>query len=162
MVRAARSRPSALEGLALGASVTMSPFLGAAFSGVFGVSIALDALGEPRTLAVARARGACPRQFPSLARWDGVSLTGVLEGTSGAMRFGFGGLATHAPVIVLLMSLGPALAPIAMAPWPFARVPRAALASRCLACWSDWAFSTSSGSHSTRPTSDSARDRSCS
>jgi hypothetical protein len=119
-------RAIVLEGLALGGAVVMSPFLGAALSGAYGVSIALQAAEEPRAWLrrVARHLAAAIPVVMALA-W--CVATGVLEGTSGAMRFGIGGLAAHSPFTVLLVSLGPVVVPALAGLWPFTRGPARAV-----------------------------------
>jgi len=119
-------RAIVLEGTALGASVLMSPLLGASLSAVFGVCIVLDAATEPR-MWLARVVRHVAAALPVAAALTWCIATGVLEGTSGALRLGFGGLAAHAPGTVLLLSLGPALVPSVAGLWPFTRVPRRAL-----------------------------------
>ena len=119
-------RAIVLEGTALGLSVVMSPFLGAALSAVFGLSIVLDAANEPR-MWLSRVVRHVAAAIPVVAALTWCIATGVLEGTSGALRLGFGGLAAHAPGTVLLLSLGPALVPSVAGLWPFTRVPRRAL-----------------------------------
>jgi hypothetical protein len=119
-------RAIVIEGAALGGAVVMSPFLGAALSGVYGVSIAADALAEPRTwLRRVVIHGAAAVPVAAALGW--CVATGVLEGTSGAMQFGLGGLAAHAPVLGLLLSLGPVLLPAVGGLWPPRGVPRRAI-----------------------------------
>jgi hypothetical protein len=119
-------RAIALEGLALGGAVLMSPFLGAALSAVWGVSIVLQAAEEPcqRLSRVVRHVLAA---VPVVAALVWCITMGVLEGTSGAMVFGLGGLAAHSPVRVLLLSLGPALVLALAGLWPFSRPPARAV-----------------------------------
>ena len=119
-------RAIVLEGAALGASVVMSPFLGAALSAVFGLSIVLDAANEPR-MWLSRVVRHTAAAVPVVAALAWCIATGVLEGTSGAMRLGFGGLAAQAPAVALFLSLGPALVPAIAGLWPFSHVPRQAL-----------------------------------
>jgi hypothetical protein len=119
-------RAIALEGLALGASVVMSPFLGAALSGVYGVSIAVAAADDPRLWLRRVARHAAAA-IPVAAALGWCIATGILEGTSGAMRFGIGGLAAHSPLVVLLLSIGPVLVPAVAGLWLSGGVPRRAI-----------------------------------
>ncbi len=119
-------RAIAIEGVALGGAVLMSPFLGAAMSGVYGVSIAADALAEPR-MWLRRVAAHAAAAVPVVAALGWCVATGVLEGTSGAMKFGIGGLAAHAPVLGLLLSLGPVLLPALGGLWPPRGVPRTAI-----------------------------------
>ncbi|MCX6553274.1 MAG: hypothetical protein NTY02_20095, partial [Acidobacteria bacterium] len=118
----------ALAGCALGLSVTMSPFLGASFSLVFGVATLFHALRAPRRLPADLARCSIAA-VPVVAAIGWSVSTGVLEGTSGAMRMGLGGLAAHSPVVALLLSLGPALFLAAPGIWPAVRAQRPALTS---------------------------------
>ncbi len=119
-------RAIAIEGVALGGAVLMSPFLGAAMSGVYGVSIAVDALAEPR-MWLRRVALHAAAAVPVGAALGWCVATGVLEGTSGAMKFGIGGLAAHAPMLGLLLSLGPVLLPALGGLWPPRGVPRTAI-----------------------------------
>jgi hypothetical protein len=119
-------RAIVLEGAALAGAVVMSPFLGAALSGVYGLSVAVDGLAEPRSWPRCMARHTAAA-VPVLLALGWCVATGVLEGTSGAMRFGIGGLAAQSPAIVLLLSLGPVLVPAITGLWPPRRVPRQAI-----------------------------------
>ncbi len=113
-------------GFALGAAVTMSPFLGAAFSLVFAAAVAADSLREPRR-AVARLGRHALAAVPVAVALAWCVRTGMLEGTSGAMKIGWGGLAAHSPIRVLLLGLGPALLPASVGLWAARRTPRHAI-----------------------------------
>jgi hypothetical protein len=107
----AGSVPSRLaSGLALGLSVTISPFLGAAFSVVYGVAVLLDALVERRRIA-ARLVGHAWAALPVALAVTWVVLGGVLEGARGALVLGFQGRARNAPLVTILLALGPLLLP---------------------------------------------------
>jgi hypothetical protein len=122
----ARWRPILLAGFALGAATLCSPILGVAFSAAFGLGAAALALFEPKTAALALLRHAVAAG-PVLGAVLWLHATGATEGGAGAVAVGFGGLARHAPLASLAMSLGPVLALVAVALAMPRRLPRAAL-----------------------------------
>ena len=98
----------ALAGLALGMAVTLNPFVGAVFAAVYGIVIAIDAIGNrsPRrvvshltvALPIALALGWC-------------AANEITAGSGSNLVFGWWGPATHGPVPTLAMSFLPAAIP---------------------------------------------------
>jgi len=99
-----------VSGLALGLAVTMSPFLGGAFSLVYGTAVLMDALIERRRfLGVVLGHAWAALPVALAVAW--VLLGDVLEGARGALVLGFVGKARRAPVVTMLLALGPLLLP---------------------------------------------------
>jgi hypothetical protein len=120
-----RAKPAAivLTGTLLGASVTFNPLLGAAFCGIYGVTI-LAALitdgGGVRDIGrhlLAVVPVACALAWCTLNQ--------VGDGALEALRFGFSGAARNATVLNLLLQLGPILLLTAIGLWPALRLPYA-------------------------------------
>jgi hypothetical protein len=121
LVMAPRTRRPAgailLAGTALGLSLCTSPFIGGAFSLVFGLAFALESIRSPRELLRGGLRHALAA-LPVVVALAWCVSTGVLAGTSGAVKVGWGGLVPHFPVRALILSLGPVLLPAALGLWP--------------------------------------------
>jgi uncharacterized membrane protein len=105
----------------LGLATSLNPFLGAAFSLIYGLTILVEAA---RTRVSFRqvclhAVAAVP---PALAVVWG-TLNAMAEGAGDAVTLGWAGHARHAPVITLLMSLGPVLVPALAGLVPGRRLP---------------------------------------
>jgi hypothetical protein len=99
----------ATSGFALGCSVAFNPFVGAVFALAYGVGVALDAVRYPRCVeALARHAIAVVPVGCALA-WCWANQ--MVEGAGGALQFGFEGTSTHAPLLTLMLSLGPVLLP---------------------------------------------------
>ena len=113
----------AAAGLLLGLSTAVNPFLGAAFSLIYGLFIVADAV-RSRTVGVPLVRHACAAVPPVLAVLWG-TVNEMSGGAGSALTFGLAGFAQNAPVITLLMSLGPALLPALVAFVPDRRLPTA-------------------------------------
>jgi hypothetical protein len=97
-------------GLALGLATVMNPLLGACFSLVYGVAIAADALttgGGVRPLL----RHVLAAAIVALGVAWGVA-DRVADGAGDALRINLEGF-RHAPLMTILLSLGPVLAPAA-------------------------------------------------
>ena len=99
-----------LSGLALALSVTVSPFLGGAFSLVYGLAVLLDVLAH-RQRAVSSILGHAWAAVPVALAVAWAVLGDVLEGARGALMLGFQGRARNAPVVTVLLALGPLLVP---------------------------------------------------
>lgn len=111
----------AAAGLLLGLSTTVNPFLGAAFSLIYGLFIVADAVRSraPVTALLRHVWAAAP---PVLAVLWGMA--NQMSGDAGsALTFGLAGFARNAPIVTLLMSLGPALLPALVAFIPDRRLP---------------------------------------
>jgi hypothetical protein len=121
-----------LAGLALGAAVTFSPFLGGLFAVAYGLSAAALALRRPREwfgqTAVA-ALAALPVAL-SIAAALGA---GMVEGAGDALHVGWIGHARRAPIITLVLALGPLLV-AALAGWAACRSLRRAAIVATVGC----------------------------
>ena len=117
-VRLGGARPIgfALTGVALGLSVAMNPFLGAAFCMVYGIAVALTAASDRtwrplllQTLVV----------VPVVLGLGWTMLTRMAEGGGAAVMFGYGDLARNAPVAMFVLSLGGVALPagLGLLPW---------------------------------------------
>jgi hypothetical protein len=109
-------------GVTLGLATTMNPFVGAVCAAIYGVSIAIDAIGQPdfsRTL-LRHSMAA----LPVLAGVGWSTLNQVSGGASNAVAFGWLiGLAHAHPGKALLLSVGPALVPALAGLWPARTLP---------------------------------------
>ncbi len=103
-------------GCALGLATAMNPFLGAAFSAIYGVVIAVDTVAS-RTGARSLMRhvlAAAP--VAAAVAWG--MLSRMTDGAAAALTIGFSGYARQRPVQTLLVSLGPILLPALGGLWP--------------------------------------------
>ena len=104
---AAPARAIAIAGVALGGATMMNPFVGGVFSLVWGAAVAIDAArsGAFVQRLVRHALGAIP--VAAALAW--VTINRMAEGGGSALQFGWLGDARNAPVLTLVLSLGPAL-----------------------------------------------------
>ena len=111
----------AVSGLLLGLSTTLNPFLGAALSLIYGLAILVDAVRTRATIGqvLRHALAATP---PVLAVLWG-TLNAMGDGAGDALTIGWVGNARRAPVVTLLMSLGPVLVPALAGLVPGRRLP---------------------------------------
>jgi hypothetical protein len=110
-----------LAGVLLGLSTTLNPFLGAAFSLMYGLVVAWDGLVQRRLVAglATHAVAALP---PLLAvAWS--TSNAMAEGAGEALRLGWLEYARNAPLRTLLLSLGPVLIPGLVGLLPDRRLP---------------------------------------
>jgi hypothetical protein len=108
-------------GLLLGLSTAVNPFLGAAFSLIYGLFVAVDAVRQ-RAFGAALFRHALAAVPPALAvAWGTVNE--MSGGAGGALTFGLAGFARNSPILTLFMSLGPVLVPALVAFVPDRRLP---------------------------------------
>ena len=118
---AASTGAIAVGGLALALSAAFNPLVGGFFSLMYGAVIVADGI-----------RG---RQLPALLRHAIAALlvtsavmwcvgNDMVEGATGIVVYGFGGLARNSPVATLALSLGPLLVPALLALWPPEKLPR--------------------------------------
>ena len=98
-----------LAGVALAGSATMNPLVGGVFCLAWGAAVLADAArsGQLVTRALRHAIAVAPVVL-ALA-W--CIANQMVEGAGGALEIGWHGAATHAPLAMLLLSLGPALIP---------------------------------------------------
>jgi hypothetical protein len=104
-----------LVGIALAGAIMMNPFVGGVFALTYGVAavvhlIAGRSLGPP---AVRRLAYSAAAAVPAVVAVGWCIGNRMVEGAGGALEFGFTGLSRNAPLITLLLSLGPALLPAA-------------------------------------------------
>ena len=109
------------SGILLGLATTVNPFLGAAFSLIYGLAIAADAL-RARAPLEALLRHAAAAAFPAAAVLWG-TVNGMGEGAGEALTIGWVGFARNAPILTLLLSLGPVLVPALAGLLPDRRLP---------------------------------------
>ena len=111
----------AVSGLLLGLATTLNPFLGAAFSLIYGLAIVADAIRTRASIAqvLRHAVAAAP---PGLAIVWGM-LNAMGEGAGDAVTIAWAGHARRAPVVTLLLSLGPVLVPALAGLLPSRRLP---------------------------------------
>jgi hypothetical protein len=116
----------ALAGLALGASTAFNPFVGGVFSLGYGLAVLAGVVArrERPTLILRHAVAAVPVMLA--LGW--VRLAGMVADAMGVLHFGYMGPATHAPVLSLLLSLGPMLVLAVLGIWPRRSLPFLALA----------------------------------
>jgi hypothetical protein len=109
----------AIAGGLLGAATVLNPFLGTAFSLIYGLAMLLDALMRRHTpwTLMPHALAAVP---PLLAVGWGI-VNGMGEGAGEALTLGWVGPARRAPIATLLLALGPVLVPAVVGLWPLRR-----------------------------------------
>jgi hypothetical protein len=114
-----------LCGLALGAATIMNPFVGGTFALAWGIAVAVDALRSPDSAAKILRHALAAIPVVGAVLWCVAAR--MVDGAGDGLAFGFWGPAAHAPIVVLLLSLGPILIPAvvgiaARAEIPFARI----------------------------------------
>jgi hypothetical protein len=99
----------AVAGLALGGSTIMNPFVGGVFSLAWGLAVVVHALGtrDPISRVLRHSVAAVPVALA--IGWCAANQ--MIEGAGGTLAFGWSGQARNSPLVGLLLSLGPALAP---------------------------------------------------
>lgn len=112
--------PILVSGVALAAGVTFSPLLGGMFALIYGLGIIARGLATWRALPIIVARqilAIVPVGLAILAlfRWS------MIEGAGNALHIGFHGFARNAPIVTLLLSIGPALLPGLLGFWGLRR-----------------------------------------
>jgi hypothetical protein len=119
----ARSTMGAIvaSGVLLGLATTLNPFLGAAFSAIYGIAVLADAVitRAPVRAVLSHWPAALP---PALAVGWGV-MNAMGEGAGEALTVGWVGFARHAPIRTLLLGLGPVLVPAILGYLPDRRLP---------------------------------------
>ena len=114
-------RAAVVSGVLLGLATTMNPFLGAAFSLIYGLAVLIDAARSRagvRAVLVHAVAAVPPALAVAWGTWNAMA-----EGAGEALTIGWYGHARKAPVVTLLMSLGPALLPALAGLWPSRRLP---------------------------------------
>jgi len=98
---------SAIAGVALGGATLMNPFVGAVFSAVWGVTMAVNASRSGEFVRrLARHSIAAVPVVLAIAWCVGNQM---VEGAGGALQFGWLGEARNSPLLSLGLSLGPAI-----------------------------------------------------
>ena len=102
-------------GLALGLATTMNPLLGGVCSILYGVCVAVDAFGRPRSFLLLLRHGAAALFVVGAVGWAAASR--VMDGAGSALDVGFSGFSRQSPVVTLMLSLGPVLLPALTGLW---------------------------------------------
>jgi hypothetical protein len=97
-------------GVALSGSLAFSPFLGGAFSVIYGAAVLVGALVYRRPLVATSGPHLATAAIVLLALWWCIS-NQMLESARGVLQIGFAGHATNAPILTLLLAVGPLIAP---------------------------------------------------
>ena len=119
---AGASVPTALAaGILLGLATTLNPFLGAAFSLIYGLAVLSDAVVRRRLLAAVRTHAVAAVPPVLAVLWS--TANSMAEGAGDALRIGWLEYARNAPVRTLLLSLGPVLVPALAGFLPDRRLP---------------------------------------
>jgi hypothetical protein len=105
----------------LGLSTAVNPFLGAAFSLIYALFISADAV-RSRCGTIVFMRHAVAAAPPVVAAGWGI-LNNMSGDAGSAVTFGVAGYARNAPILTLLLSLGPVLVPALFAFLPDRRLP---------------------------------------
>jgi hypothetical protein len=98
---------AALAGAALGGATMMNPFVGGIFSLVWGLVVAFDALRSNAPLP--RLLRASVAAVPVVLAVLWCVANQMVEGAGGALQFGWLGEARNAPLLALMLSLGPVI-----------------------------------------------------
>ena len=101
-----RWQAAALAGLLLGGAVMASPFLGGAFSVVYGLSVAFVFAGGWRAW-ISRIGVHAVAAVPVILAVAWCSLNHNFDGAGAALKFGFAGPITRAPFLTPVFALGP-------------------------------------------------------
>ena len=109
------------SGVLLGLATTLNPFLGAVFSVIYGLAVLADGAftRAPLRAIVSHWPAAIP---PALAVTWGVA-NAMGEGAGQALTVGWAGFARNAPLLTLLLGLGPVLLPALAGFIPDRRLP---------------------------------------
>ena len=111
-----------LAGVALGMSTTFNPFVGAVFSAVYGISVALDALRRPGAVKIVLRHAQAA--VPVLLALAWCALNQVADGAGAAVKVGWLiGLAGNNTLKALLISTGPILLPALAGLWLWRTLP---------------------------------------
>jgi hypothetical protein len=112
-----------VAGTALGMATMFNPFVGALFCGVYGMSVAIDAVRHAQAVRIVlrHAQAAVPVLL-ALA-WSAINE--VADGAGAAVQFGWLiGIAGNNTLTSLLISTGPVLLPALAGLWPWRPLPR--------------------------------------
>lgn len=110
----------AIAGTALALSTTFNPLIGGLFSLIYGVVVAGDAWRRRQVGALLR-HGLAAALVLGAVAW--CIANDMVEGAASVVLYGLGGYARNAPLVTLLLSLGPLLVPACLALWLPWRLP---------------------------------------
>jgi hypothetical protein len=96
-----------LCGLALAGSTMLNPFVGGIFAAAWGIAIASDAVRRPQPLLLILRHSTTAVPVVCAVLW--CVAAHMVDGAGDSLTFGFWGPPAHAPIVVLLLSLGPVL-----------------------------------------------------
>ena len=105
----------------LALSTTFNPLIGGLFLLIYGAVVAADAIRIRQITPLLRHTVAAALVAIAVA-W--CIANDMVEGAAGVVLYGFGGYARNAPVMTLVLSLGPLLVPALLALWPPTKLPR--------------------------------------
>lgn len=108
-------------GLALGLSATINPFLGGAFSLIYGLVVSADALAARAGIRALFRHLLAALPVVLAMAWG--ALGRVMDGAGSALTIGFAGYARNRPIQTLLVGLGPILVPALGVLWPARKLP---------------------------------------
>ncbi|MGH9371458.1 MAG: hypothetical protein ACRD15_08005, partial [Vicinamibacterales bacterium] len=106
----------ALAGLALGASVTLNPLVGALFCIVYALLVVVDA--GARQAPFRNVLRHAVAAIPVLLALGWTTFNKVAEGAGAVLHIGLFGPAANAPVVSFLLSFGPILILVLIGVWP--------------------------------------------
>jgi hypothetical protein len=114
-----------LCGVMLAGSAMMNPFVGGIFAAAWGLAVAIDAIRRPAPLSRLLLHGLAAIPVAAAVLW--CSVAHMVDGAGGVLDFGFHDAPAHAPILALLLSLGPVLIPavaglVVRSPVAFSRV----------------------------------------
>jgi len=114
-----------LSGIALASSAAINPFVGGVFALAWGAAVAIDAATTSGSMQRILRHALAAAPVAVTLAWCGA--VRMVDGAGGTLDFGLAGASLHAPVLTLLLSLGPVLIPtlfgvVARSPVPFRRV----------------------------------------
>jgi hypothetical protein len=107
----ARGRLAAIAGagLALGLATTLNPLLGVVCAAMYGIGVSVDAVLQPQGWRLVPRHLLAALPVLLAVAWGAASR--VMEGAGSALDVGFSGFSRKAPLVTLLLSLGPILVP---------------------------------------------------
>lgn len=120
------SRAILLAGLALAASFTLNPLVGAIFCALYGLVVLTTAVVTRTDISEVLRHALAVLPVLLAVAWS--ALNHVADGAASAVRFGLHGPAANAPVLSFLLSCGPILILVAFGLWPQQQIPFSAVA----------------------------------
>jgi hypothetical protein len=96
-----------LTGAALAGSTMINPFVGGTFALAWGLATSIAAIGRPN--AIRRLLTHALAAVPVVLAVAWCTAARMVEGAGGVLEFGFYGASRHAPLVSLMLSLGPVI-----------------------------------------------------